>query len=157
MKIKGLLLSKRRKMWWNRKRSSFKNPQKCSLRMFTKGRLFRSFDFNGGLCNRCTGYCPCRTPCSGGEQFLWFLKNDLFWFHCIILLFDSSKRLFFEMCLVRSTIANLCPIMSHSNALDFSERRSEDVISFFWRSVYYIHVCTIYGQTGVHGHAPLIK
>ena len=26
--------------------------------------------------------------------------------------------------------------MIHFDALDFSERRSEEVISFFWRSVY---------------------
>ena len=49
----------------------------------------------------------------------------------------QSNICFFEMCLVRTTIANLCPIMIHFNALDFNECRSEEVISFFWRSVYY--------------------
>ena len=40
------------------------------------------------------------------------------------------------MCLVRSIFANLCPIMIHLNALDFNVCRFEEVISFFWRSVY---------------------
>ena len=39
-----------------------------------------------------------------------------------------------------STIANLSPIMIHFNALDFNECLSEEVIIFFWRSVYiYCH------------------
>ena len=67
---------------------------------------------------------------------LWFLKSDLLRFHPILVLFDLTKRLFFQMCLVRSTIAKLCPNMIHFDALDFSECRSEEVISFFWRSVY---------------------
>ena len=82
-----------------------------------------SFNFNGGLCNCRTGFCPCL----GVEQFLWFLKNYLLRFHLILLLFYSSKRLFHEMCLVRSTVANLCQIMIHFIALDFSECRSEEV------------------------------
>ena len=31
--------------------------------------------------------------------------------------------------------------MIHFDAEDFSERRSEEVISFFWRSVYFGHAC----------------
>ena len=34
------------------------------------------------------------------------------------------------MCLVKSIIANLCPIMIHFCALDFNMCRSEEVISF---------------------------
>ena len=75
--IKILLLPKRKKMWWNRKRSLFKNHRNCSLRTSTKGRLFRtfnsySFNFKGRLCNRRTGYCPYRALCPGGEQSLRF-------------------------------------------------------------------------------------
>ena len=33
-------------------------------------------------------------------------------------------------------MANLCLNMINFDAVDFSERRSEEVISFFWRSVY---------------------
>ena len=45
----------------------------------------------------------------------------------ISLLFYSSKRLLFEMSLIRISIPNLCPIiiMIHFNALDFSECRSK--------------------------------
>ena len=47
-----------------------------------------SFNFKGGLCNRFTGYCPYRAQSQGGEQFLWFLKNDLLRFHLILFFFD---------------------------------------------------------------------
>ena len=40
------------------------------------------------------------------------------------------------MCLLRINLPNLCPNMIHFDALDFSEWHSEEVISFFWRSVY---------------------
>ena len=46
------------------------------------------------------------------------------------------------MCLIRITIANLCPNMIHLDALDFSKCRSAEVICFFWRSVYVcMYVC----------------
>ena len=38
------------------------------------------------------------------------------------------------MCVMR-IIAYLCLNMINFDAVDFSERRSEEVISFFWRSV----------------------
>ena len=41
------------------------------------------------------------------------------------------------MCLLRINLPNLCPNMIHVDALDFSEWHPEEVISFFWRSVYY--------------------
>ena len=129
---------------------TFQNHRNCSLRTSPKDSLFITFNnysinFKGGLSNCRTGYCPYRAPCPGGEQFLWFLKNDLLWFHLIFFLFDSSKRNFLKMCLVRSIkiIANLCPIMIHFNDLDFNVCRSEEVISFlfdaqctiFWNSL----------------------
>ena len=145
-KINGLLLSKMRKISWNCKRSFFKNHRNCSLRTSTKGHLFRtfnaySFNFNGGLCNHRTGFCPCRAPWPGDEQLLWFLKSDLLWFHPILLLFDSTKHLLFEMSVVTSTVVKLCPNMIHFDAVEFSECRSEEVISLFWRSVY-VYVLT---------------
>ena len=141
-KIKRLLLTKKRKLWWNRKRSFFKNHRNCSLRTSTKGRPFwtfnsYSFNFNGGLCNRRTGFCPCQTLFPGRRAvYVIFTK----WPLAISLQFKpfwlKQTFAFFYMQLVRSTTANMCPIMSHFNALDFSECRSEEVISFFWRSVY---------------------
>ena len=48
------------------------------------------------------------------------------------------------MCLLRINLPNLCPNMNHFDAVDFSECHSEEVISFFWRSVYllpwFIHI-----------------
>ena len=40
------------------------------------------------------------------------------------------------MCFLRINVPNLCPSMNHFDAVDFSECHSEEVISFFWRSVY---------------------
>ena len=133
-----MLLSKRRNMWWNH--------TNCSLRMSMKGCLFRTFNsyslnFNGGLCNCHISFCPEQSLSLGGELFLWFLKNDLLRFYCISLLFDSSKCLFWDELDIR-TIVNLRPNMTHFNALDFSECRSEEVINFFWRSVYLKASCT---------------
>ena len=34
--------------------------------------------------------------------------------------------------------AYLCPNVINFNAVDFSECRSEEVIRFFWRSVYFV-------------------
>ena len=48
----------------------------------------------------------------------------------------NQTFVFCDICLVTITIANLCPIMINFNALDFSECCSEEVISFFWCSVY---------------------
>ena len=54
----------------------------------------------------------------------------------INLLFDRIILLFFHMCLLRISLPNMCPNMNHFDAVDFSECHSEEVISFFWRSVY---------------------
>ena len=94
-----------------------------------------SFNFNGRLRKHRAGYCLLRTPGRRGKQFLWFLKTDLLRFHRFYLLFDWIK-LFFYMCLLRINLPNLCPNMNHFDVVDFSECHSEEVISFFWRSVY---------------------
>ena len=41
------------------------------------------------------------------------------------------------MCLLRINLPILCPNMNHFDAVGFSECHSEEVISFFWRSVYF--------------------
>ena len=51
------------------------------------------------------------------------------------------------MCLLRINLPNLCPNMNHFDAVDFSECHSEEVISFFWRSMYiawYYHLYVSY-------------
>ena len=132
-------------MTLNHERSFFENRRTCSQSELHGGGLFRtfnsySFNFNGGLRKRRSGYCLLQTPSPRGKQFLWFFLIDLLRFHRIYLLFDWSKLLFFWMCLLRINLPNLhvhvCPNMIHFDAVDFSECHSEVVISFFWRSVY---------------------
>ena len=57
--------------------------------------------------------------------------------------FLLKQTLIFQMCFIRRTIAYWCLNMLNFDAMDFSERRSEEVISFFWRSVYFplLFVC----------------
>ena len=114
-----------RKMLLNHERSFFENRWNCSPSELHGGSLFRTF--NSGLRKRRTGYCLLRTPSPRGKQFLWFLKIDL--------LSDWSKLWGF-LCLWRINLPNLCPNMNHFDAVYISECHSEEVISFFWRSVY---------------------
>ena len=130
-------MSKRRKMWLNHERSFFEKCRNCSPSELHGGSLFRtfnsySFNFNGGLRKRRIGFCLLRTPSPRGKQFLWFLKIDLLQFHRIYLLFDWVNLWGF----LDVHLPNLCPNMIHVDALDFSEWHPEEVISFFWRSVY---------------------
>ena len=60
-----------------------------------------------------------------------FDKNFLLQFHPIFLPFDKSNPLIFPMCFIMSTTADLCPNMINFDVVDFSERRSKDVINFF--------------------------
>ena len=121
--------------------SFFENRRNCSPSELYGGGLFikfysYSFNFNGGLRKQRAGYCLLQTPGRRGKQFLRFLKTDLLRFHRFYLLCDWIKLLFFYMCLLRINLPNLCPNMNHFDAVDFSECHSEEVISFFWRSVY---------------------
>ena len=100
------------------------------------GGLFRtfnsySFNFNGELRKRRTGYCLLRTPSPRGKQFVWFLKLT----SCNFIAFISSLievTFVFLDVLIKDNLPN----MNHFDAVDFSECHSEEVISFFWRSVY---------------------
>ena len=136
----------------NHERLFFENHKNCSQSELHGGSLFRtfniySFNFNGGLRKRHSGYCLLRTPSPRGKQFLWFLKIDLLRFHRIYLLFDWSKLLFFWMCLLRIKLPYLCLNMNHFDGVDFSECHSEEVVSFFWRSVYFNAVSCNHGIT----------
>ena len=70
------------------------------------------------------------------EQFLWFLKTYLLWFHHICLLFVKSNLSIFQMGFIRRTNACMCPSMTNVDVVDFSEGCSKEVIRFFWRSMY---------------------
>ena len=100
----------------NHERSLFENRSNCSPSELHGGSLFKtfnsySFNFNGGLRRRRTGFCLLRTPSPRGKQFLWFLNIDLLQFHRIYLLFDWNKL--FLICLLRINLPNLCPNMIH--------------------------------------------
>ena len=70
------------------------------------------------------------------EQFLWFSKNYMSWSNRIFSFFEARISCVFLIFLLRSIKAYLCPTMINFDAVDFSERHPEEVISFFWRSVY---------------------
>ena len=57
----------------------------------------------------------------------------------IFLLFDARKSCVFQIFLLRSIKAYLCPNIINFDSVNFSECRPEEVISFFWRSVYIAH------------------
>ena len=131
-KIKWMLLSKRRKMRWNRKRSSFKNHRNCSLKTSTKGRLFRtfnsySFNFNGrfNICNCHTGFVV--------ANFFDFFRNYLLWFHCIFLKQTQAHLCVLDV-LDKEYSAYLYPNIIYFSAVDFSERLSEEVMFLLTRS-----------------------
>ena len=44
----------------------------------------------------------------------------------------------FQIFLLKSSRAYVCPNIINFDGVDFSGRRPEEVISFFWRSVYFI-------------------
>ena len=69
------------------------------------------------------------------EQFLWFLVL-LFaiWRHNLSLCWHKQTLFFYR----KSTVANLCPNMINFDEVINSECRSEEVIDFFWLSVYFI-------------------
>ena len=52
-------------------------------------------------------------------------------FHRIFQIFGKGNPIIFQMCFIRRTIAYLCLNMIDFDAVGFSERRSEEVISFF--------------------------
>ena len=106
-------------------------------------KLFRtcnsnSFNFNDGLCNHSTGFCLWHTPSLGGKQFLWLLKNDFCNFTAFSPSFEASKPLFFQICLIRSIIAYLCPNVKF-DTVDFSH--SEDVMFLLMLSVVLFFFC----------------
>ena len=52
-------------------------------------------------------------------------------FNRILLLFDTRKSCVFQIFLLRGIKAYLCPNIINFDSADFSERRPEEVISFF--------------------------
>ena len=70
----------------------------------------------------CSGRRAVSTSCDFTAFFFCLIEVILYFFRCALIL--------------RMTLANLCQNKFHFDAVDFSECRSEEVMSFFWRSVY---------------------
>ena len=133
-------------MRWNRERSIVKNHRNClPLGMGVRRRhkpvhrlrnmLLKLNEWLLNVLNRLPPWS------SLGEQFLQFLKNYLSWFDPIFLLFETRKSFVFQIFLLRSIKAYLCQNTIYFDCVDFSECRPEEVISFFWRSVYFRPPC----------------
>ena len=73
-------------------------------------------------------------------ELAWWAVSAIFekwpWWSNRIFSFLKREYIVFLIFLLRSIKAYLCPNMMHFDAVDFSERLPEEVISFFWRSVY---------------------
>ena len=123
----------------------FKNHRNCSLRTSTKGRLYSEHSIAIHLISM-AGYVTAVLAfvraelCDRETISFWdFWKVTPCDLNPFLLILDSTKRLFVEMCLIRSTIAKLCPNMIHFHDLDFRVSRSEEVTSSFdaqclWRN-----------------------
>ena len=147
-KTKGCFLSKRRKMQWNHNRSFFKKSQELAERAsqnatFSEHSIAIHSNSIVGYITAILVFVHAERRAREVSSFCDFWKTDLLQFHCILLLFYSSKHLFLEMCLIRRT--NLCPIRSHFHALDFSECPSEEVMFLLKLSVY--QICGLYSNT----------
>ena len=87
------------------RRSIFKNHKNCSpLRLGVRSRQkqVRAL-LKSNVAIECS---ECSSP---GEQFLRFSKNYLSGFHHIFLLFDARNSCIFQIFLLRSIKAYLCP------------------------------------------------
>ena len=62
-------------------------------------------------------------------------ENYLSGFHRIFLLFDTRKSCVFQIFLLRSIKAYLCPNTINFDSVDFSERRPEEVMFLLTLSV----------------------
>ena len=65
------------------------------------------------------------------SSFCDFRKMTFRDFNRIFLLFDGRKSCVFQIFLLRSIKAYLCRNIIDFDSVDFSERRPEEVISFF--------------------------
>ena len=128
-------------MRWNRKRSIFKVTETACL---------SGWDFktdNSPYCIYITRHwnwmnsywmfwigrlCGARSVSS----FCDFRKMTFLWFNRIFSFLTPKISCVYQIFLLRSIKAYLCPNIIHFDGVDFSERRPEEVISFFWRSVY---------------------
>ena len=73
------------------------------------------------------------------SSFCDFFKMTICDFIAFFSFLARANLFIFQMCFIRRTLAYLCLNMINFDAVDFSEHRSEEVIGFFWRSVYKLY------------------
>ena len=112
---------------------TFQKSQKLLAENLRKRPYSYSFNFKGGFCIRRAALAIVRTELRAWEasSFCFFIKVTSFDFTLFYSLWTQENIFFLEVCLVRSILANLCPIIIYYNALDFNVCRSGEVISFF--------------------------
>ena len=157
LKIQTLAVSKKMsgKIVWNLSRGEFFiNHRNCSCLLGTElgtdnsqysGYITRLLNWMNSYWMFWIGGLFWRLSAS---SFCDLLQNDPLQFHSFSPGIDKSNPLdcFNQMCFIRRTIAYLCPNMINFDVVDFSEHRSEEVISFFWCSVYISPSCILMYQ-----------
>ena len=137
-------------MQFNHERSFFENHRNCS-----PSELWASFteaaysDHSiaihsismAGCINAVRAIVCFELPARKASNFCDFWKLTSWNFIAFISSLIEVHFCFFYMCLLRIHLPNLCPNMNHFDAVDFSECQAEEVISFFWRSVYKLLYC----------------
>ena len=79
----------------------------------------------------CVCVCLCRTPCPVGESVSVIFDKLPLAISLHFTPFRLEQTFVFEMCLVRSTVANMYPSRIHFDDLDFGECCSKEVMNFF--------------------------
>ena len=103
------------------------------------------FNFNGGLRN-CHCFLSAAYTEPGRRAVSVIFKKCPLAMALHFSPFWHNQTFVFQMCLImnRKNYSFLCPNMIYFDAVDFSECRSKEVISFFWRSVYSQRQCFSY-------------
>ena len=135
-KIKGFLLSKRKKMLWNHKKAFLKSTKIAHWEAPWKTAYSEhSIAIHSipmvGYITPILAFVHTELCAREASSFCIFEKLPLAFSLHFTLFFGLKQTFVFEMCLVRSSSTNLCPIVSHLNALNFIECCSEEVITFF--------------------------
>ena len=146
-KTQDFLLSKRRKMQLNHERSFFENHRNCSASELWASSTEAAYSGHSnaihsismaGYVNAVPAFVCFELPAREASSFCDIWNLTILRFIAFISSLIEVNIFVFYMCLLRMTLPNLCPNMIHVDALDFSEWHSEEVISFFWRSVYFV-------------------
>ena len=138
-------MSKRRKMWLNHEMSFFENRRNSSPSELWASSTEAAYSEHSiaihsismaGYVNAVPAFVCFELPAREASRFCDFWKLT----SCDFIAFISSlievNVCFLDVLRLNLHVPNLHPNMIQVDALDFREWHSEEVISFFWRSVY---------------------